>query len=587
MKLIKNFKLLVLSLAVILTLNGCSNNAEAVQKAFDEFMNQEFVDAMEDNYANAHIFLENPEANGVDLSNTEIVIDKELNEETIKANKEKIEKTANEFNEFDYNKLTDEQKVTYEVYQYMLDYTLDMNDSKYDYMYMPLESMTGIHTQLPTLFSDWTLRDEQDVKDVISLMKNVRPFMNSVLDYTKKQEEKGTLMLDIDNIKEYCQKVVNEGDRSSVLSGLNETIDNLKLGEEKANQYKEELKNIFNEYFLPAYHDIIEVMNALDASKNNDQGLSYLKNGKEYYELLFKQATGTDKSINDIKKELNRMINSSLLKIQAIAADSTLYESYVNGEIKTNYNDFYSMLNDLETDIKDDFPSVGKLNYDIKAIGEDLASGGVAAYYNIPAIDGTTNKQIRVNMLKDALDIQSLKTYSTLAHEGIPGHMYQIAYAYKNQKDPWRNSMANYLGYIEGYATYVELYALQYVDGLSEEAIQLQQNMVVYQNCLVSLADIGIHYEGWTKEETKRFLEENGLAVSEIDSFYYQLQANPTAFLSYYVGYMQIANLKEEAQEELGKKFSDMDFHEAIFKSGSAPFSVVEDNVEAYISKTK
>ena len=165
--------------------------------------------------------------------------------------------------------------------------------------------------------------------------------------------------------------------------------------------------------------------------------------------------------------------------------------------------------------------------------------------------------------------------------------MYQIAYAYKNVKDPWRNSLANYLGYTEGYATYVELYALKYLNGVSEDAVKLQQNMVVYQDCLVALADIGIHYEGWTEQETQSFLEENGLGVSDISTFYNQIQANPTAFISYYVGYVQLANLKTDAQDELKDKFNDKDFHEAILKSGSAPFSVVEKNVKAYIEAAK
>ena len=445
-----------------------------------------------------------------------------------------------------------------------------------------------MHTQLPTLFSDWTLRNEQDVKDVITLMKSVRPYMDSILAYTKKQEEKGTLMLDIKSVKEYCEKVVKEDVNSSVLTGLNESIDNLKLGDDKTKQYKAELKKAFQEYFLPAYSDIIKTMKELDSSKNNTLGLSHMKNGKEYYELLFKQATGTDKSIEDIKKELNSMSRSSLLAVQSvISKNKNLYDEYVNGKIKTKYKDFESMLKDLDKDIKDDFPSVGTLNYRIRPIGEDLASGGVAAYFNIPALDGTTPKQIRVNMLEDALNVQSLETFSTVAHEGIPGHMYQIAYAYKNVKDPWRNSMASFLGYTEGYATYTELYALKYLDGVSADAVKLQQNMVVYQDCLIALADIGIHYEGWTKEDLSNFLEENGLGVSDVSDFYNQLQANPTAFLSYYVGYVQIANLKKDAQEELKDKFNDRDFHEAILKSGAAPFHVVEENVKDYIESAK
>jgi len=579
----------MLSAVMAFSFTGCSKkDSGEEQKKFDEFMKQEFVESMEQSYPNTHIILENPKDYGVDTSKTKVQIDKELNETTMKENKELNEKSAKAFKEFDRDTLSDEQKETYDIYSYMLDYTTEMNDSKFDYMSMPLESMTGMHTQLPTLFSDWTLRNEQDVKDVITLMKSVRPYMDSILAYTKRQEEKGTLMLDIKSVKEYCEKVVKEDVNSSVLTGLNESIDNLKLGDDKTKQYKAELKKAFQEYFLPAYSDIIKTMKELDSSKNNTLGLSHMKNGKEYYELLFKQATGTDKSIEDIKKELNSMSRSSLLAVQSvISKNKNLYDEYVNGKIKTKYKDFESMLKDLDKDIKDDFPSVGTLNYRIRPIGEDLASGGVAAYFNIPALDGTTPKQIRVNMLEDALNVQSLETFSTVAHEGIPGHMYQIAYAYKNVKDPWRNSMASFLGYTEGYATYTELYALKYLDGVSADAVKLQQNMVVYQDCLIALADIGIHYEGWTKEDLSNFLEENGLGVSDVSDFYNQLQANPTAFLSYYVGYVQIANLKKDAQEELKDKFNDRDFHEAILKSGAAPFHVVEENVKDYIESAK
>lgn len=586
---VKKITLLMLSAVMAFSFTGCSKkDSGEEQKKFDEFMKQEFVESMEQSYPNTHIILENPKDYRVDTSKTKVQIDKELNETTMKENKELNEKSAKAFKEFDRDTLSDEQKETYDIYSYMLDYTTEMNDSKFDYMSMPLESMTGMHTQLPTLFSDWTLRNEQDVKDVITLMKSVRPYMDSILAYTKKQEEKGTLMLDIKSVKEYCEKVVKEDVNSSVLTGLNESIDNLKLGDDKTKQYKAELKKAFQEYFLPAYSDIIKTMKELDSSKNNTLGLSHMKNGKEYYELLFKQATGTDKSIEDIKKELNSMSRSSLLAVQSvISKNKNLYDEYVNGKIKTKYKDFESMLKDLDKDIKDDSPFVGTLNYRIRPIGEDLASGGVAAYFNIPALDGTTPKQIRVNMLEDALNVQSLETFSTVAHEGIPGHMYQIAYAYKNVKDPWRNSMASFLGYTEGYATYTELYALKYLDGVSADAVKLQQNMVVYQDCLIALADIGIHYEGWTKEDLSNFLEENGLGVSDVSDFYNQLQANPTAFLSYYVGYVQIANLKKDAQEELKDKFNDRDFHEAILKSGAAPFHVVEENVKDYIESAK
>lgn len=45
-----------------------------------------------------------------------------------------------------------------------------------------------------------------------------------------------------------------------------------------------------------------------------------------------------------------------------------------------------------------DFPEVKNLKYNIKDINEEIASdSGVAAYFNIPSIDGDSVKQLRVN----------------------------------------------------------------------------------------------------------------------------------------------------------------------------------------------
>lgn len=581
MKTFKRLAALALSFAILISVAGCT---EAEPLRFDRFIEQEFTNTMQQSYLNTHIFLENPQKYGIDKSKLTIQIDEPLSDETFAAAKEGTKKSAAEFKKFNRSALSPEQQETYDCYKYLLQINEESNNSKYDYLFSPLESMNGIHTQIPTLLADWVLRDEQDVKGVITLMKTIPEYINSVIDYTKKQEVKGTLMIDVSSVKSYCEKIISNKENSSVVTGLNKSIDELKLGDEKSAAYKNELKAAFLKYFIPAYQDIVNTMNEIDQSKNNTLGLSNIKNGKEYYELLFKQASGSDETVEETKKELTALMGKSLLSAQtAVSKNPQIYDAYANDTIKTSYKDFDSMLKDLSTSTADDFPSVGELQYNIYPIGEDLASGGVAAYFNLPAIDSTKPKQIRVNMLSNALDISSLSTFSTVAHEGIPGHMYQTAYTYKNVKYPWRNTVADFIGYSEGYATYVELYALKYLNGISKESIQLHCDMAVYQNCMIALADIGIHYDGWTKAETQKFFETNGMSVSNIDPLFYQLQANPTAFIPYYVGYMQFAQLKENAQNQLNDEFNDKEFHEAILKSGSAPFSIVEKNVQSYI----
>ena len=340
--------------------------------------------------------------------------------------------------------------------------------------------------------------------------------------------------------------------------------------------------------FIPAYGAIIETMEGLKDSKNNTQGLYYLENGKAYYELLFKDKTGTSRSIEDTQKLLDELADEMITAAQKIAmVDRNAYETWAYDEAETGYTDFESMLADLNNWFKQDFPDVGDIDYEIKPLDPELAVSGVAAYFNIPAIDGTTKKQIRVNTNKDALVIGSLDTFSTVAHEGLPGHMYQVSYAYKNIPSVFHNLFANNLGYTEGYATYVEFYALNYLRDVPENIRTLQKVMSIYSNCLIAQLDIGIHYEGWSVDQVRQYMDDNGLNAAAAEGLYAQLQSNPGAFLSYYVGYAELNELEKEAKAALGDKFTAMGFHQAILEAGSVQFDIVKRHVNQYIAENQ
>ena len=83
-------------------------------------------------------------------------------------------------------------------------------------------------------------------------------------------------------------------------------------------------------------------------------------------------------------------------------------------------------------------------------MNEELASNsGVTAYFNIPTLDGDSIKQLRVNPISN--DVSSISTFSTVAHEGFPGHMYQYAYMYENVESNYIKALSNINAYTEGY----------------------------------------------------------------------------------------------------------------------------------------
>lgn len=562
-----------------------SDEPTAEQERFAAFIEKEFVDTMESDYTTAHVYLQDPEAFGVDPDQISVSLGTRMDEESQEEAMASFTATCEEFRTFDRDELSVEQQDIYDIFDYQVSLSEALSDAKFDY-YAPLfESISGLHYQLPTLFADWQLRNEEDVQDLITLMSDVRPYVDSALEYTRTQEEQGLLMLDLDSVISYCEGIVESGEDSAVLQAMNDSIAALELGEEKTAQYQQQLADAFAESFLPAYADILDTMRDLQANgDNNEQGLAQFEHGKEYYALLLQQSVGSNKTPEEIKTMMEEAFNEHLQQLQlfAMAYPEETQQVLEQDLPKTGYTSYDEILQDLQSHIFDDFPQVEDLRYQIEDVNEEIASdSGVAAYFNVPSLDGDTVKQLRVNPNNAGVD--SIDTYATVAHEGFPGHMYQYAYMYENVDSNFIKALAIVGAYTEGFAVYAQYESLKYLDGISQEVLDVYREYELLTYCLVIAADIGIHYEGWSLDEFENYFTEMGLSIGSGDALYAQLQANPAVFETYYVGYHEIMDLREKAEDALGENFDAKAFNEALLESGTAPFNVVERHIDAYI----
>lgn len=593
MRILKRISLLLLSLVMIISLSGCTadTNNKDERASFDRFIERQFIETMESDYTTAHVFLEHPENYDVDISKLTVNLGVRLDEESMRNQEKKDADSWAEFKKFERSKLTKEQQDTYDIYEFQNNLAREMSDDKFDYYQQLFESISGIHYQIPTMLADWSLRNEQDVKDIISLVNDVLPYLQGAIDYTKEQAKRDLLMIDVDAVREYCDNVIKSGENSLILSDINKNIDTLNLEESVGNAYKEQLKTAFNSSFIPAYQAVKDLMDEVSLTGNNEEGLVKFKNGKEYYELLLQNAVGSDKSVMEIKELMEDSLDKHISKLQENVIKNASVREFLTsgGEIPTTkYTSYDEILDDISAQLFEDFPSVSSLSYNIRDINEEIASSsGVAAYFNIPPLDGNGIKQLRVN--PSTGEVSDLDTFSTVAHEGYPGHMYQYAYMYENIQSPYQKALANSSAYTEGYAVYAQFYAYKYLTGIDKNVLEaLKENELASYDIMI-LCDIGIHYEGWSLDDFSDFISEKGINLEEdsLKTQYKQLQANPAAFEPYYVGYEEFMLLKETAQNKLGDKFNDKKFHEAILKSGNAPFTVVERNVAAYIKSAK
>ncbi len=578
---------LLCPLFLLLSLSGCGKRSERAQQDFDAFMQTAFVEAMEEDYLSTHIFMEDPAAYGVDPAQTPVRLGEPYTDGLFDEERRELAQDAKAFGAFDRALLTPEQQDAYDTYAAQLETGRALHDEKFRYLGGAFQTVSGLHTALPNLLADFTLRSEQDVQDLIVLVKDVKPFLESYLDYTKRQEEQGTLAVDTADVISFCENVLAPGEDSSVLRSMCEHVAALGLGDEKTQAYQAQLREAFLTSFLPAYQAVIDTMQALDPDKNHPGGLCTLENGQEYYEVLFRQATGSDRSVEDLRTDLIQAMEDAGTQAQTLAEEHPeAMEAWLADSTETSFADYQAALTFLGEKIAPDFPALTLRPYEIAPLSEEQQDASVLAYFNLPALDATTPMQIRVNTGSTGA-LNSLGTFSTLAHEGLPGHMYQVSYAYQNLQLPWMKVAADFLGYTEGYATYVELRALEYLeDEIDPAVLELQRNWTLYNDYIVALLDIEIHYDGWTLADVNDLFG-NDPDDQELAPFYRQIQTSPGAFLSYYAGALQIEALRTQAQEALGSRYTDLGFHTALLKSGAVPFSVVERNVAAYIEEAK
>lgn len=577
-------KIGILLLCFVVLLSGCSSSNKTAykeepeeelteyQEEFNDFLKDQLVETLESDYYTLHSYLKDPETYDIDSASVEKTFGR-MDAASMEEDRKEIQETLDQLQAFDYEQLTDQQQDTYDIFTYTMQGSKELSDPKFDYIASAFSPMTGIHVSFPTIFADWTFDSEQELKDLILMIQDVDDYTQSAIDYTYIQNEKGYLCLDFDSILSYCEKILNKGLESSVLKGLQDQVDVLDLDSNQTKAYKQELEQAFSDSYLQAYQLIKTAMSDLKQNGNNHpNGLASFDVGKEYYSLLMKNNTGSDMEVIEVEDLMDTACKEHLQTFIE-NADSDMSFLFTS----TNYTSYEQMLDDIQDQMFDDFPKVESLEYEIKDMEEDVASdNGVAAYFQIPEIDGDLKGQLRVNPNNN--NMKAIDTYMTVAHEGMPGHMYQYNYTQEHISEPLRWSILASSAYQEGYATYAQHYSLRYLKGIKPKQLKAySEYMLVIYDALV-LADIGIHYYNWDQEKCQKEIEENyGITIDEKQ--YNQLLYTPCAFEPYYTGYEQIMDLKERAKNTLKSDYNEKEFHTILLDCGPAPFFIVEENM--------
>lgn len=547
-----------------------SLHAESSDRQFRTFTRSLFQTEVSANTISLHYTLRSPSDYGIaDIPATY----GSLSSDSVAA-KASVRNVLSSLQEFDPDTLSSENALTFKI----LDTYLKNASTGTDYLLYqePLGPVSGIHTQLPVLLSEYSFYDTQDVETYLALLKETPSYFDSVIRFEQKKAASGLFMPDYqaDSVLDTCQSFIDMGKENYLVSTFNERIASLDLlPENKKDSFQKENMKLVIEEIYPAYQNLITAIKSLKGTGMNEQGLSHFPYGKKYYEYLVRQTTGCNESISRLRLMTRAQILEDLSAMQKVLfpADAALTQASVLEQTSPD-----SMLDDLRSKITDTFPEIPDVDFQVKYVPESMQDYLSPAFYMIPAIDNLTENVIYINNGQTA---SGLNLYTTLAHEGYPGHLYQTVYFSASEPDPIR-SILDFGGYVEGWATYAEMMSYYLAPLPKTEASLLQKNSSVILG-LYALADMGIHYDGWSVTDTVRFFSDYGINdPNAVQSVYKLIIGSPANYLKYYIGYLKFYELKKEMADAMGNQFSQKEFHRAVLDVGPAPFEIVYDEVE-------
>lgn len=552
-----------------------TKTGEDVSAEFDTFLNDLFCSEISSNSINLHFTLSDPEAFGI----TDVPVTLgDISEKSIMESHADLENTCSVLSKFDESALTKDQKLTYEILNDYLKTELSVADlTYYDEILRP---STGIQAQLPVLYEEYRFYDKKDIDDYLKLIALTEDYFSQIIDFEQKKADAGLFMSDYacNNVISQCETFTANPESHYLIETFNNKIEALPgLSDEERETYRTKNEALVKENILPAYEKLADGLKKLLGKGSNEKGLCYFEDGKEFYEYLVYHNTGCSSDIPDIQKMVEQKRLADLNDAAVLVAeDPDIWDK--SNLVSLDTADPTSTLHTLQEAMLKHFPKAPDTQFTVSYIDECMEDYMAPAFYITAPIDNYDNNSIFINA---STDTTTMRYFTTLAHEGFPGHLYQTVMSYEAGLPPVR-SILNYPGYVEGWATYVEMISYQYA-GLDENVGLL---LALNQSALLSLyasTDLGIHYDGWSFEDMISFWSEYGISDKEVLREVYELIVEePAHYLKYYIGYLNFLDIKEDAKETYGSNYSDVAFHKAILAIGPAPFDIVEKYLDVY-----
>lgn len=579
----------VISIAIISALllpssdtSTTKSYANNTQYAFDQYANELFSTQLSTDWLSLHFYLEHPEDWDIDTSSPTLG---DYGYQSMTESQSYYINQINYLKSMNYKELYPRQQLTYDTLISSFTSQLDFGDLCL--CSEVLSPTTGLQAQFPVLLSEYSFTNQQDIDHYLTLLSQLKDYFNKICRFQKIKAEKDSFISTFccDKIIDQCKDFIHEENikENLLYTSFESRLSSVHfLSDTEKEEYISKNENILKTSVIPAYNLIISTLSELKEQGycKNEEGLCKLKNGKSYYEYLVRSYTGSSKNILEQKAMIQTQLAKDIRTMYSLTNVSPELETKLSS-IEKNEQKPDDILKQLRRKASKDFPIENDDAFTIKYVDKSLEKHLSPAFYMSPPIDSDSHNTIYIN---NAASDTSQNLFTTLAHEGIPGHMFQSNYFANTNPLPIRH-LLNFGGYSEGWATYTELLSYHYEYDDKQLANALACN-ASYSLALYSLCDIGVNYEGWSKKKTMKFLSHYNIEEESVcESIFESVVEEPANYLQYYVGYLEIVELKNKLLKEYGTDFNLKTFHKAFLSVGPTSFDVMEKWIRYFYNK--
>lgn len=573
---------ILLSGTILFGCGQASTQTSLKQQKFDHFLNSCFREYAAENTVTLHFKLSNPSAYGIKVPVSPTYGN--LSSDTLKKNCRRSKELLQKLYTFPTSSLTKKQKLTWQIFQDYLNESI-MNE-KYILYSSPLGT-NGLQSEIPVTLSEYRLDNEKDIKDYLSLVNQVPELFTQILDFEQERRNAGIISPSFvisDTIDQINQFLNASEENNLLIQSFEERLAEVEsLSKDQKASYIANNRLLVTDKVLPAYKSLkTSLQTYINESKNTSskERLCEYKNGQDYYKFLLMSNVGTDFSPEDCITILESQLKNTVKDISSLTAkNKDLYTEYLSASPALSAPK--EIMNTLKNDSLVEFPEIKNISCQLKNVPDALSGTSACAFYLVPPIDSTKDNIIYINKSR----VDSNELFSTLAHEGYPGHLYQTNYFLNTNPSPLRTFL-HCAGYDEGWGTYAQLYSYNFIEFKNVDEQTTTQLRQLYRDndllslSLSSLSDLYVNYKNYDENALANYLQTYGIDKDGAQKLYRYVIENPTTYLSYSIGCYELDQLKQTMADSLGKAFKISDFHEAVLNVGSCNFSILRQEIE-------